>query len=66
MQMIDFDFGTIGLKIGDKITFNKGNKQFIVASGNGTPGNGSTLVSHPGRYNCNYFSFYYSGSGLHT
>lgn len=52
------DFGTIGLKIGDKITFNKGNKLFLVASGKGIPGNGGTLVCYPGRYDGNMFTLH--------
>lgn len=39
-------FGTIGLKIGDKITFRDDNDVFVVSSGNGTPDNGGSLVSY--------------------
>jgi len=41
------DFGTIGLKIGDEIVFRKDKLKFIVASGDGTPENGGTLVAYP-------------------
>lgn len=37
-------FGTIGLKIGDRIRFRNDNIYFIVSSGEGTPNNGGTLV----------------------
>lgn len=38
-------FGLLGLKIGDIIVFNETNDEFIVSSGDGTPGaNGGTLV----------------------
>jgi len=40
------DFGTIGIKIGDKITFKYTGEVFLVASGNGTPGNGGTMVKY--------------------
>ena len=45
MQKIDF--GTIGLKIGDEIVFRKDKLKFIVASGDGTPENGGTIVAYP-------------------
>jgi hypothetical protein len=37
-------FGTIGIKIGDKISFEGNEDVFIVSSGDGTPDNGGTLV----------------------
>ncbi len=44
---MEIDFGTIGLKIGDEITFRGNKRKFLVSSGNGTPGNGGTLVRYP-------------------
>lgn len=41
-------FGTLGLKIDDKIRFIPTGKVFRVGSGNGTPGNGGTLIQNPG------------------
>jgi hypothetical protein len=41
------DFGVLGLKIGDQISFCQTGEEFVVASGNGTPGNGGTLVLAP-------------------
>ena len=41
------DFGTIGIKIGDIITFQPANEKYMVGSGNGTPGNGGTLLIDP-------------------
>jgi len=39
------DFGDIGIKIGDEIVFDKQPEiVFVVCSGNGTPGNGGTLI----------------------
>ncbi len=38
------DFGTLGLKIGDEISFKPTGEIFHVGSGNGTPGNGGTLI----------------------
>ena len=40
------DFGTIGVKIGDIITFQGNDTLFSVTSGNGTPGNGGTLIGY--------------------
>ena len=41
------DFGDIGIKIGDEIVFRmQPTLPFVVASGNGTPGNGGTLVKY--------------------
>lgn len=48
------DFGTLGLKIADEICFMPTGKIFSIASGNGTSGNGGTLIQNPntegGRY----------------
>ena len=41
------DFGTLGLKIGDEICFKPTGEIFHVGSGNGTPGNGGTLIRLP-------------------
>jgi len=38
------DFGTIGVKIGDMIVFEPQKKEYNVGSGDGTPGNGGTLI----------------------
>lgn len=38
------DFGTIGVKIGDTITFEPCKKEYLVGSGTGVPGNGGTLI----------------------
>lgn len=38
------DFGTIGVKIGDTIIFEHTKTKYIVGSGEGTPGNGGTLI----------------------
>jgi len=40
------DFGTIGIKIGDIITFQGNDTLFSVASGRGIPGNGGTLIRY--------------------
>ena len=40
------DFGTVGVKIGDIIKFQGNDIFFEVASGNGTPGNGGTLIRY--------------------
>mgnify|MGYP001337758442 CR=1 FL=1 len=41
---IKTDFGTIGIKIGDIITFEPLKKEFKVGSGDGVPGNGGTMI----------------------
>ena len=41
---IKIDFGTIGIKIGDIITFEPLKKEFKVGSGAGVPGNGGTMI----------------------
>ncbi len=40
-------FGTLGLKTGDTITFIPTGEEIRVASGQGTPDNGGTLVRFP-------------------
>lgn len=53
------DFGTLGLKIGDEICFKPTGEIFQVGSGNGTPGNGGTLIRLPRpepRSGCSLFS----------
>ena len=39
------DFGTIGIKIGDIITFTLNGEKAKVVSGDGTPGNGGNLLN---------------------
>lgn len=41
------DFGSIGIKIGDIITYEPLKKEFKVGSGAGVPGNGGTLIYWP-------------------
>lgn len=41
----EIDFGDIGIKIGDEIVFIPSDEVFNVCSGDGTPGNGGTLIS---------------------
>ena len=52
------DFGTLGLKIGDEICFKPTGEMFHVGSGNGTPGNGGTIIhaSEPDSKGCSKFS----------
>jgi len=49
MRNIEYtDFGTLGLKIDDEICFRPTGQIFKVGSGNGTPGNGGTMIQNPG------------------
>lgn len=40
------DFGTVGIKIYDRVTFIETGDVFIVGSGRGVPGNGGTLLGY--------------------
>ena len=53
------DFGTVGIKIGDKVSFKDSDIGFLVASGNGTPGNGGTMVKYEDRREIGGFSLLY-------
>jgi hypothetical protein len=52
------DFGTLGLKIGDEVCFKPTGEIFHVGSGDGTPGNGGTIIqtSEPDSNGCSLFS----------
>jgi hypothetical protein len=50
------DFGTLGLKIDDEICFSPSGQIYKVGSGNGTPGNGGTLIYNPDPEGCGRYS----------
>lgn len=62
--MHNIHFGTLGLKIGDEITYIKDDTKFIVSSGNGTPENGGTMIRYHGDDSNHHYSLRYMSRRL--
>jgi hypothetical protein len=59
-KFMRIDFGDVGLKIGDTINFvEKPEIIFIVGSGDGTPGNGGSLIRYKNRKKIGSYSIRY-------